>query len=466
MTKKRNIQKSALSFALLFSLGISSSPISTAIHADTQLEQSAEKKLVSLTERTSLFFEYLQQGKYAEALQLTSAAFQSKFTVNTLQNWWIQSGGSGIKSMGTPLIKERNLVHQTVEIPGAIEGTIIPLLLKFTPGGKVDEVGVRPPQKSYTIPDPSYDQPDSYQEREIVIGNSTYLLPATLTVPKHNPGEKVPVVVLVHGSGMSDRDSTYMGTKILRDLAAGLSSNGIAVLRYEKRSLEHSFKMSSEPATLDRDTTDDAIYAVKSAAQQEGIDPNNIFILGHSQGAGTMPRILSKAPSSLVRGSILLAPPARPLTDILIDQYQYLGAPKEVIDELKKQFAFIQDPTFNPDHPPAGYNFPSPHFMYDVSRWRPVEEAKSRKEPLLILQGARDYQVTVKDEFTRWQEGLSNRSNVQFKEYPKLNHFFTEGDGGLSHPSEYEIPANVPAYVIQDIVTWVNVTKGFGAKTL
>ncbi|PGM43581.1 alpha/beta hydrolase [Bacillus cereus] len=457
MNKKKKIQKSVLSFSLLFSLGVSSFPLTTAIHADTREEQSAEKKLVSLTERTSLFFEYLQQGKYAEALQLTSAAFQSKFTANTLQNWWAQSG---IKIMGTPVIKERNLVHQTVEIPGAIEGTTIPLLIKFTPGGKVDEVGERPPQESY-IPHPSYDQPASYQEREIVIGNSTYPLPATLTVPKHKPGEKVPVVVLVHGAGIHDRDSTYLGTKILRDLAVGLSSNGIAVLRYEKRTLEHALKMSAEPVTLDRDTTDDAIYAAKSAAQQEGIDPNNIFILGHSQGAGTMPRILSKAPSSLVRGSILLAPPARPLTDTAIDVSQYLGAPKEVIDELKRQFAFILDPTFNPDHPPADYNFPfpSPHFMYDVTRWRPVEEAKSRKEPLLILQGARDYQVTVKDEYTKWQEGLSNRGNVQFKEYPKLNHFFTEGDGELSLPSEYEIPANVPEYVIQDIITWVNETK-------
>lgn len=336
MNKKKKIQKSVLSFTLLFSLGISSFPLTTAIHADTREEPSVEKKRVSLTERTSLFFEYLQQGNYVEALQLTSAAFQSKFTANTLQNWWTQSGWSVIKIMGTPVIKERNLVHQTVEISGTTQGTTIPLLLKFTPGGKVDEVGVRTPPESYIIPHPSYDQPAFYQEREIVIGNSTYPLPATLTVPKHKAGEKVPVVVLVHGAGIHDRDSTYMGTKILRDLAVGLSSNGIAVLRYEKRTLEHALKMSAEPVTLDRDTTDDAIYAAKSAAQQEGIDPNNIFILGHSLGAGTMPRILSKAPSSLVRGSILLAPPARALTDIAIDQNQYLGAPKEVMDELKR----------------------------------------------------------------------------------------------------------------------------------
>ena len=230
----------------------------------------------------------------------------------------------------------------------------------------------------------------------------------------------------MHGAGIHDRDATYLGTKILRDLAVGLSSNGIAVLRYEKRTLEHALKMSAEPVTLDRDTTDDAIYAAKSAAQQEGIDPNNIFILGHSQGAGTMPRILSKAPSSLVRGSILLAPPARPLTDIAIDQYEYLGASKEEIDELKRQAAFIQDPTFNPDHPPAGYNFGSPHFMYDVSRWRPVEEAKSRKEPLLILQGARDYQVTVKMNIQNGKKGLQTAGMFSSK-IPEIESFLHGG---------------------------------------
>ncbi|TKI83360.1 alpha/beta hydrolase, partial [Bacillus mycoides] len=58
MSKKKSIQKSALSFTLLFSLRISSFPITT-IHADTQGAQNAEKKPVSLTERTSLFFDYL-----------------------------------------------------------------------------------------------------------------------------------------------------------------------------------------------------------------------------------------------------------------------------------------------------------------------------------------------------------------------------------------------------------------------
>lgn len=110
MNKKKKIQKSVLSFILLFSLGISSFPLTTtAIHADTRKKQPVEKKRVSLTERTSLFLEYLQQGKYVEALQLTSAAFQSKFTANTLQNWWTHSGWSGIKKYGNPRDKRTKL---------------------------------------------------------------------------------------------------------------------------------------------------------------------------------------------------------------------------------------------------------------------------------------------------------------------------------------------------------------------
>ena len=65
------------------------------------------------------------------------------------------------KKHGNPRDKKTKLGHQTVEIPADTEGTTIPLLLKFTPGGKVDEIGERPPEESYTIPHPSYDQPDS-----------------------------------------------------------------------------------------------------------------------------------------------------------------------------------------------------------------------------------------------------------------------------------------------------------------
>lgn len=292
-----------------------------------------------------------------------------------------------------------------------------------------------------------------------MIGNSTYPLPATLTIPTYKQGEKVPVVVLVHGSGPSDRDELFGNIKTFRDIAVGLASKGIAVLRYEKRTMEHPFKFSKEIATVDKETTDDAIYAAKSAVQQEGIDPNNVFILGHSQGGMMMPRILSHAPSSLIRGAIILAAPARTMPELLIDQYRYLGYPQEIITFYEKQFTYLQDPSFNPNNPPSKFVLGFPYVWYDFAHWHPVEVAKKQLEPLFILQGARDYQVTKQEEFSRWQEGLSHRSNVTFKEYPKLNYAFTEGEGSLSLPSEYMIPANVPEYVIEDIAKWINDTK-------
>ena len=58
-----------------------------------------------------------------------------------------------------------------------------------------------------------------------------------------------------------------------------------------------------------------------------------------------------------------------------------------------------------------------------------------------------------------WKQSLSQRSNTSFKLYPKLNHFFTEGTGEKSTPDEYAVSANIPSYVIDDIVKWVRETQ-------
>lgn len=54
-----------------------------------------------------------------------------------------------------------------------------------------------------------------------------------------------------------------------------------------------------------------------------------------------------------------------------------------------------------------------------------------------------------------WKEQLKERDNIDYRLYPKLNHFFTEGDGELSQSDEYYSPANISEYVINDIATWV-----------
>jgi fermentation-respiration switch protein FrsA (DUF1100 family) len=75
------------------------------------------------------------------------------------------------------------------------------------------------------------------------------------------------------------------------------------------------------------------------------------------------------------------------------------------------------------------------------------------KTPLLILQGERDYQVTM-DNFAAWKKGLAGRPNVTLKTYPKLNHLFIEGEG-KSTPADYEKPGHVSEAVIADIAGWI-----------
>ena len=72
---------------------------------------------------------------------------------------------------------------------------------------------------------------------------------------------------------------------------------------------------------------------------------------------------------------------------------------------------------------------------------------------MLILQGERDYQVTMED-FGLWRFGLLRNKNAFFKSYPKLNHLLQEGSGKAT-PFEYNRESPVAGYVIEDIASFI-----------
>jgi hypothetical protein len=72
---------------------------------------------------------------------------------------------------------------------------------------------------------------------------------------------------------------------------------------------------------------------------------------------------------------------------------------------------------------------------------------------MLILQGERDYQVTMRN-LDGWRRALGSRADVSIKTYPALNHIFMPGEG-KSMPAEYEMPSRVPDYVVADIADWI-----------
>jgi dienelactone hydrolase len=310
---------------------------------------------------------------------------------------------------------------------------------------------------------PPYAKPETFREQEVAIHTSLGPLPGALTTPV-GVGP-FPAIVLVHGSGPQDRDEALGPNRPFRDLAWGLASRGVAVLRYDKRTKVHGASIHEQklPITVKEETIDDVLTAVSLLHDTPVVDGSRIVVLGHSLGGMLMPRIASQAGERAlgIAGFIVLAGPARPFEQSLLNQTIYLAqldgemSDEEYarIEQIQKAFDQIEQlDAAKPD--PLGAILGVPNaYWFDLKGYDAPVAAQDVAQPLLILQGERDYQVTV-DDFTRWKKALEYRDDVTFKLYPELNHLFIPGEGP-STPSEYETPGHVAEQVIADVAEWV-----------
>ncbi|MGZ9781102.1 alpha/beta hydrolase [Bacillus pseudomycoides] len=410
---------------------------------------------------TLTFIRDMHAENYKSAFDLTSRSLQKIASEKWLESYWkglpVQLQAGSFIGIGEVKQKETNSVHTNVEIGLVFEQFTVPLLIKLDPSGKIDDFQFSM-SFSPVAERPSYSKPESFIEKEVVVGSGAFPLPGTLSVPKGKG--PFPAIILVQGSGASDRDETAFALKPFRDLAEGLASKGIAVLRYNKRTYEHGLKTQLSPFyTVDKETTDDALLATCFLQNESMIDKSQIYILGHSQGGMMVPEMIEKDQNQNIAGAIVMGGPARTIQDVVLDQFDYLYSIGRMKPEeykfYKAQFELLNDPNFSSQNPPKDFYLGSPVFWDSIRKIKAAEISKEQKTPLLIIQGERDYQVQSKIEIPLWKEQLKGRDNVDYRLYPKLNHFFTEGDGELSKPDEYYSPANIPEYVINDIATWV-----------
>ena len=314
--------------------------------------------------------------------------------------------------------------------------------------------------------DPDYADRSRVEESEVTVGGGEWPLPGTLTRPL-GPGP-FPGLVLVHGSGPNDRDETLGANKPFKDLALGLATKGVAVLRYEKRTRVHGPRLVGDKElasslTVKEEVVDDALQAVEVLRGADRVDAGRVFLLGHSLGGYLIPRIAAADVKGEIAGFIIMAGATRPLEDMMVEQVTYIlglagGGGEEgrkQLEELKAQRDKVK--ALTESDLASGMRIMNAGVCYwlDLRGYNPPEMAKSIERPLLIIQGERDYQVTAAKDFANWKAALGGRTEVTFKLYPKLNHLFIEGQG-LSNPGEYTLTAgHVAASVIDDIASWI-----------
>lgn len=306
----------------------------------------------------------------------------------------------------------------------------------------------------------AYVTPGSFTETAVTVGSAPWELPGTLTMP--NGTGPFPAVVLVHGSGPEDRDETFGPNKPFGDLAWGLASAGIGVLRYEKRTFVYGPQMAANPSiTVRPETIDDAIAAVALLRTTPKIDPARVFLVGHSLGGYLAPRIAAQVPGQLA-GIAMLEAPSTPVVQLILLQAQYLaslqGSPSPQDDQqlatLKAQVALAESPGLSPTTPASELPLSIPaSYWLDLRTYHPVTVAATLKIPMFFSQGGRDYQVPL-SELQPWEQALAGHSNVTFKTYSAMDHLLLDGSGPAS-PAEYSVPGHVDARLVADLAAWI-----------
>ena len=284
-------------------------------------------------------------------------------------------------------------------------------------------------------------EPYPYKTEEVSFVNKTdhATLAGTLTYPiNFNASQRVPVVVLVSGSGLQNRDEELFNHKPFLVIADYLARHGIASLRYDDRAFAASTggdRIHNQTTTLDYKRDARAAIDFLKARDEFG----KVGVAGHSEGGciafmlsseGAVDFAISMAGTG-VKGDLVLTSQ----TNAILKQQ---GQSTTLTVEQCRQNALMM--------PNA--------WMYWFLDYDPTADIAATKCPIFALNGDKDLQVLSSLNLTAIKQTLPQNEHTLVKEYTNLNHLFQHCQTGL--PTEYNgIEETISEEVLRDITVWI-----------
>ncbi|MGH9218350.1 MAG: alpha/beta hydrolase family protein [Vicinamibacterales bacterium] len=272
-------------------------------------------------------------------------------------------------------------------------------------------------------------------DETVTIPAMGFNLGATITRPK--TGAPAPAVVLIGGSGPTDRDETVAGIPVFGQLAQHLVDAGFVVVRYDKRGIGQSGGRA-ESATI-ADYAEDARAVVNWLERQKGVDNERIGVIGHSEGA-LAGMLLAGRERGKVKAIALLAGPSTDGATVVLEQ-QKLMLSKMPIDDAQRDekvalqekinAAVIKGTGWN-DIPEAARRVADTPWFYSFLTFDPQKAMNDTRQPVLIVQGELDTQVQPyhADKLAEFARARRTKAAVEVVKVPGVNHLLVPAKTG------------------------------------
>ncbi len=430
---------------------------STASSGESSVSYVAQEQ--NLAQRAQDYLTDFQAGEFESIFQGARQDFVSNYTSEELQSSWdtCQASARALQSQAEPVVTaleegwmvELDCVHARYQL--CTDFT-------FDQDSQLSEV-------AFSL-EPLHVEPEegeSWYEVPLTLGyDSEKPLNGMLTLPRDV--EAPPVVILVQGSGANSMDSLIgaSNNRFFADLAHGLAQQGVAVIRYDKR----SYAYPDDVVDIQTEYLYDVSAAVDFALEDSRVNGEQLYLIGHSQGGMLAPKLVEDNPE--FKGFVSMGGTLRRMEDLILEQNRVMNAQNsaltpgerdaanQAIDALVEQIrALDADAQAEPDVLLYGYPETYWQSLNAIDSMALAQELSAEGYPMLILQGINDFQVSYDVDYALWQQTVQEDPNATCIAYEGLSHVFMPGtpefDGTV-----YDPPAHVEPAVIRDIADWVH----------